>query len=105
MAKMKLKKGDEVVIIAGTSKGTKGKILSVDAKNNRVIVEGANMITKHQKARTAAEQGGLIHQEAPIDASNVMYLHEGVPTRLGTRVEDGKKVRFAKKSENKEAID
>lgn len=103
MAKMKLKKGDQVVVIAGTDKGAKGKILAVDVKNERVIVEGVNMVTKHQKAQGGMNQGGLIKREAPIHVSNVMYLQDGVPTRLGIQTVDGKKVRFAKKT--KEAID
>ena len=87
MAKMKLKKGDLVVVIAGTDKGAKGKILSIDSKNERVIVEGVNMVTKHEKARGGMQQGGIVHREAPIHISNVMYLHDGVPTRLGIKTE------------------
>lgn len=102
MAKTKLKKGDQVVVISGTSKGAKGKILKVDAEAQKVIVEGVNMITKHQKARGGVQQGGIIKQEAPIHISNVMYLQDGTPTRLGikTETQDGKVVRtrFAKKS-------
>ena len=98
MAKMKLKKGDQVVVIAGTDKGAQGKILAVDSKNETVIVEGVNIVTKHQKAQGGMNQGGLVKKEAPIHISNVMYCENGVPTRLGIRTEDGKKVRFAKKS-------
>ena len=113
MAKMKLKKGDLVVVIAGTDKGAKGKIKSVDSKNQRVIVEGVNVVTKHEKARGGMQQGGLVKTEAPIHISNVMYLHDGVPTRLGVKTEvkeeNGKTIvtrsRFAKKSETKEVID
>lgn len=82
---MKLKKGDLVRVIAGTDKGKEGKILTVNRKNNRVIVEGINMITKHVKP-SAANQGGIVHQEAAIHASNVMYMHKGEPTRLGVEV-------------------
>lgn len=85
--KMKLKKGDKVVVIAGKDKSKEGKILSVDRKNNRVIVEGINMITKHIKPGKTQQQGGIVHQEAAIHASNVMYLHNGKATRLGFKVE------------------
>ena len=96
MATLKIKKGDTVKIIAGKDKGTEGKVLSVDAKNNKVVVEGANMITKHTKPSAANQNGGIIQKEAPIDLSNVMYVHKGQATRVGFKVEGGKKVRFAK---------
>lgn len=96
MAKMKLKKGDLVVVIAGTDKGAKGKILSIDSKNERVIVEGVNMVTKHVKPSAANQDGGIVQKEAALDASNVMYVHNGKPTRIGFKFEDGKKVRYAK---------
>ncbi len=90
---MKIKKGDKVVVIAGVDKGKEGKVLLVDRKNNRVIVEGINMIKKHQKA-SANQQGGIFDKEAPINASNVMFLYKGKPTRIGYKVErvekDGK---------------
>ena len=96
MASTKLKKGDKVVVIAGKDKTKEGKILSIDRKNNRVVVEGVNMITKHVKPGRTQQQGGIVNQEAAIDASNVMYLHNGKATRLGYKVEvkevDGKKV-------------
>ncbi len=92
---MKIKKGDKVVVIAGVDKGKEGKILFVDRKNDRVIVEGVNMIKKHQKP-AANQQGGIIQREAAISASNVMYLYKGKPTRIGYKVErvekDGKMV-------------
>ncbi len=99
----KIKKGDTVRVITGKDKGKEGKVLVVNEKMGRVIVEGVNMVTKHQKP-SGANQGGIIHQEAPIHISNVMYLHEGKPTRVGIRSEvetvDGKevvkRVRFAK---------
>lgn len=84
--KIKLKKGDKVVIIAGKDKSKEGKILSVNRKDNRVIVEGVNMVTKHIKPNKGAQQGGRIHQEAAIHASNVMYLHNGKATRLGFKI-------------------
>ncbi len=100
---MKVKRGDKVRIIAGKDKGKEGKILFVDKKSQRVIVENANMITKHQKAGQR-QQGGLIKREAALHVSNVMYLYKGEPTRLGYKLEqiekDGKtvtkKVRVAK---------
>ena len=95
---MKIKKGDTVRVIAGKDKGKEGKILSVDVKKNRVTVEGINMITKATKPNAANQAGGLINREAPIDASNVMYLHKGQTTRIGHKVEDGKKVRIARKT-------
>ncbi|MCD8158387.1 MAG: 50S ribosomal protein L24 [Clostridiales bacterium] len=91
---MKLKRGDKVVVIAGKGKGSKGKILVCDRKNNKVIVEGINKVTKHQKPGRGT-QGGIVEKEAPLDASNVMYLADGKPTRIGykveTIVENGKK--------------
>ena len=96
MANMKLKKGDNVIVIAGKDKGKAGKILVVDRKKNRVIVEGVNMVSKHTKPSPANQQGGIVNKEAPIDASNVMLVVKGKTTRVGFKVEDGKKVRFAK---------
>ena len=83
----KLKKGDTVVITTGKDKGKEGKIVEVNRKDNRVLVQGANMVTKHAKPSAANQQGGIIHQEAFIDASNVMYVHKGKPTKLGIKVE------------------
>lgn len=98
MASLKIKKGDTVKVIAGKDKDKEGKVLSVNAKKNTVIVEGANMITKHQKPSAANQQGGIVNKEAPLDISNVMLVVDGQPTRVGFRFEDGKKVRFAKKT-------
>ena len=93
---VKIKRGDTVIITAGKDKDKKGKVLLVDRKNSRVIVEGQNMITKHMKANQANPQGGLVKKEAPLHISNVMYLHKGKPTRLGYELEEkevnGKKV-------------
>ena len=98
---MKIKKGDKVLVIAGKCKGEEGKVLKVDRENNKVIVEGVNMVKKHSKA-TAQQAGGIISKEAPLDASNVMYLYKGKPVRIGYTVEvvDGKNVkkRIAKPS-------
>ena len=96
MASMKIKKGDTVKVIAGKVKVKEGKVIAVKTKNNTLLVEGINMVTKHTKPSMANQQGGIVHQEAPIDASNVMYLHKGTPTRVGFKMDGDKKVRFAK---------
>lgn len=96
MASLKIKKGDTVKVIAGKDKGAEGKVLSVDAKNHKVVVEGVGMITKHTKPSAMNQNGGIIQKEAPIDISNVMYVHKGQPTRVGFKLEDDKKLRFAK---------
>ena len=93
---MKIKKGDTVRIIAGADKDKEGKVIAVNHKKGTVIVEGVNMITKHTKPSMANQQGGIIHQEAPIDASNVMYVTEGKVSRIGFKMEGDKKVRVAK---------
>ncbi|MDD5949573.1 MAG: 50S ribosomal protein L24 [Lachnospiraceae bacterium] len=98
MATSKIKKDDQVQVIAGKDKGKTGKVMSVDVKNKKVLVEGVNMVKKHAKPSAANQQGGIIDQEAPIDMSNVMYLHNGEPTRIGFKVEGGQKVRYAKKT-------
>ena len=85
--KTKLKRGDMVSIIAGKDLGKEGKILSIDRSKNRVIVEGINMMTKHQKANRTNQSGGIIRVESPIHASNCMYLHKDKPTRIGYKVE------------------
>ena len=92
----KIKKDDLVKIIAGKDKDKTGKILSVNTKKNTVLVEGCNMVTKHSKPSAANQQGGIIHQEGPIDISNVMLVVDGKATRVGFEVKDGKKVRVAK---------
>ena len=103
MASLKIKKGDTVRVIAGKDKDKEGKVLIVNAKKNTVVVEGVNMITKHEKPSMANQQGGIVNKEAPINISNVMYLHKGKPTRIGFKVEGDKKVRVAKSTG--EAID
>lgn len=95
---LKIKKDDMVRIIAGKDKGKEGKVLRVDTAKHTVLVEGCNMITKHAKPSMADPQGGIIKKEAPLDISNVVLLHEGQPTKVGFRIEDGKKVRVAKKT-------
>ena len=94
----KIKKGDMVQVITGKDKGKEGKVIAVNKKNNTVLVEGANMITKHAKPSMQNQQGGIIHQEGPIDISNVMYVHNGQPTRIGFKMDGDKKVRIAKKT-------
>ena len=96
MATCKIKKGDTVKVIAGKDKDKEGKVLSVDAKNGKVVVEGINMLTKHTKPSAANQNGGIIHQEGPIDISNVMYVHKGNATRIGFKMAGDKKVRVAK---------
>ncbi|MCI8531293.1 MAG: 50S ribosomal protein L24 [Lachnospiraceae bacterium] len=96
MSTMKIKKGDTVRVIAGTDKGSEGKVIAVNHKNNTVLVEGVNMITKHTKPSMANQQGGIIHQEGPINASNVMYISDGKVSRIGYRMDGDKKVRVAK---------
>ena len=96
MSAMKIKKGDTVKVIAGKDKDKEGKVLAVNAKNNTVIVEGINMITKHAKPSVANQNGGILHQESPLDASNVMYVHKGKDTRIGYKMDGDKKVRVAK---------
>ena len=96
MSTMKIKKGDTVRVIAGKDKDKEGKVLSVDAKNGKVVVEGVNMVTKHAKPSAANQNGGIVQKEAALDVSNVMYLHNGKPTRIGFKFENDKKVRFAK---------
>ena len=96
MASLKIKKGDLVKVIAGKDNGKEGKVISVNRKTNKLLVEGINMITKHAKPSMANQQGGIVHQEGPIDASNVMHLHKGKPTRIGFKMDGDRKVRFAK---------
>lgn len=96
MSTMKIKKGDTVKVIAGKDKDKEGKVISVDRKNGRVLVEGVNMLTKHTKPSVSNQNGGIIHQEGPIDISNVMYVHKGKATRVGIKMDGDKKVRYAK---------
>ena len=95
----KLKKGDKVVVVAGKDKGKRGEILSVLPSEGRAIVQGVNLVKRHQRP-TQTSAGGINTKEAPIQLSNQMIEDpkDGAPTRVGFKVEDGKKVRFAKKS-------
>lgn len=98
--KIHIKKGDVVKVLAGESKGKKGKVLSVDVKNYRALVEGLNMISRHTKANAKNPNGGIISKEAPIHISNLMLVDaKGNATRIGRRIgENGKLVRYSKKS-------
>ena len=102
MTKLKLKKDDIVVVLAGTSKGKEGKIIKIIPSTNRAIVEGVNMVSKHTKPNAANPQGGILKQEASIDISNLMLVDpkSGNPKRVGRKRDEktGKLVRFAKKS-------
>jgi len=90
----KIKTGDTVRVIAGKDKGREGKVLAV--KDGKVIVEGCGMVSRHTKPSAANAQGGIVNKEAYIDASNVMYLHNGNVTRIGFKMDGDKKVRVAK---------
>ena len=96
MSTLKIKKGDMVKVITGKDKDKEGKVSSIDRKHGKVIVEGINMVTKHEKPSAANQNGGIVQKEAPIDISNVMYVHKGKATRIGFKFENGKKFRFAK---------
>ena len=96
MASLKIKKGDMVKVIAGKDKDKEGKVIAVNHKKGTLLLEGVNMITKHEKPSMANQQGGIVHREGPIDISNVMYLHKGKPTRVGFKMDGDKKVRIAK---------
>ena len=96
MSTMKIKTGDTVKVIAGKDKDKEGKVIAVNKKDGKVLVEGVNMLTKHTKPSAANQNGGIIHQEGYIDASNVMYVHKGQATRVGFKMDGDKKVRFAK---------
>ena len=96
MSAVRIKKNDLVRVIAGKDKDKEGKVLSIDAKKGKVVVEGVNMITKHAKPSAANQQGGILHQEAAIDLSNIMYVYKGKTTKIGYKFQDDKKVRVAK---------
>ena len=99
MGKLKIKSGDTVRVIAGDHKGSEGKIVKVLLEKNKVIVEGVNMVKKHMKPSAQSPQGGIVEKEALIQISNLSLLTaKGETTRVGYKMEDGKKVRFSKKS-------
>ena len=95
---MRLKKDDTVKIIAGKDKGLTGKIVKIDPVNERVVVQGANMVKKTMKKKNAQDKGGIMEIEAPIHVSNVALVSKGGVSKIGYKVENGKKVRFAKKT-------
>ncbi len=105
MATSKIKKDDLVQVITGKDKGKTGKVLSVDVKNHKVLVEGVNKVYKHTKPSMANQQGGIIEKEAPLDISNVMYVHKGKPVRIGFQGDKKDKVRVAKVNGKLEKID
>lgn len=96
MSASKIRKGDLVRVITGKDKDKEGKVLFVNAKNHTVLVEGINMVSKHTKPNAQNQTGGIVSQESSIDISNVMLVVDGKATRVGFKVEDGKKVRVAK---------
>ena len=100
MSKLKIRTGDTVRIISGDHKGTEGKVMKVFVEKNKAIVEGANMVSKHEKPSAKNPQGGIVKKEAPLDISNLALLDakSGDVTRVGFEVRDGKKVRYSKKS-------
>lgn len=100
MAKLHIKKGDTVCVLAGDDKGKTGRVLSIKAKENRAIVEGINMVSKSTKPSAKHPQGGIIKMEAPIHLSNLNVVDPktGKPTRVGFKKVEGKTVRYSKKS-------
>jgi len=100
MNKIHVKAGDSVLVLSGKDRGKKGKVIEVNSKTRKVLIEGVNVATRHVKPKTMNQQGGIIHQEAPIDASNVMLVCPKCkkPTRIGiTFLENGRKARTCKK--------
>jgi len=99
MKKIKIKTVDNVKVITGNSKGSEGKVLKIVSEKNRLIVEGVNMVKKHMKPNAQNPQGGIIEKEAFIHVSNVSLLTpSGETTKVGYRMDENKKVRFSKKS-------
>lgn len=100
--KMKLKKGDTVVVVSGKDKGKQGTVLQVMPLDGKVVIDGIGLVKRHLRARVAGQGSGIVERPRPIDASNVMLIDpkEGKPTRVGRKLVDGKLVRFAKKSGN-----
>jgi large subunit ribosomal protein L24 len=98
--KLKIKTGDIVKVIAGNQKGTQGKVLRVFANKNRAIVEGINVVKKHNKPNANNSKGGITEKELSIDISNISLItSDGQPTRVGFKIENDKKVRYSKKSD------
>jgi len=96
---MKLRKGDTVKVISGKDRGQEGEVVQVFPAENKVLVNGINTAKKHSKARRANQQGGIIDRDMPVDASNLMLVYKGKPTRVGFKIQpDGSKVRVAKRT-------
>ncbi|HIV98448.1 MAG TPA: 50S ribosomal protein L24 [Candidatus Ornithospirochaeta avicola] len=95
---MRLKKNDTVKVIAGSEKGKSGKIVKVDLENERVYIQGVNMVKKTMKKKSAQDKGGIMEVEAPIHVSNVALLSKDKVTKVGYKMDGGKKVRYAKKT-------
>ncbi len=98
MAKIKIRKNDTVIVSTGNSKGVKGKVIKVFPKENRAMVEGANLVSKHTKPNAANPQGGIIKKEASMHISNVMLVEDGVAVRVGYSVEGNNKKRITKQT-------
>jgi large subunit ribosomal protein L24 len=94
--KLKIKKGDTVIVISGEDRGKTAKVIEVLPKENKALVEGVNIVHKHTKPNAQNDKGGIIKQEAPIHISNLKLVVNGQPTRVGRKVENGKSVRIAK---------
>ena len=94
--KVHVKTGDTVVVLSGKERGKKGKVMAVSPKEGKVIVEKINMVSKHTKPNAQNQNGGIVRMEAPINVSNVMYVHKGKATKIGYKLENGKKSRVAK---------
>ena len=97
MPKLKIKKGDQVVILSGDDKGKTGEVLKAMPKENKVIVQGVNLVKRHTKP-SQTNPGGIVTKEAPINASNVAFAKDGKATKVGYKTVDGKKVRVARKT-------
>ncbi|MEM9341340.1 MAG: 50S ribosomal protein L24 [Bacteroidota bacterium] len=96
--KLKIKTGDTVTVIAGDHKGSEGKVMQVDREKNKAIVEGVNVVKKHEKPSAQNPQGGIVEKEAPIHISNLSLMENGEAVRVGYAMKDGKKVRVSKKT-------
>ena len=100
MKKIKIKKGDIVKVISGEHKGSDGSVVKIFKTTNKLIIEGINIVKKHKKPDSNNPQGGIVEKEAPIEIANVsLVTSDGKPTRVGFRLEDGKKVRYSKKTD------
>ncbi|ALU75282.1 50S ribosomal protein L24 [Tenacibaculum finnmarkense genomovar finnmarkense] len=99
MKKFKIKSGDTVKVLAGDHKGSEGKVLQILRDKDRVLVEGVNMVSKHTKPSAANPQGGIVKKEASLHISNLALIENGEAVKVGYKVEEGKKIRFSKKSD------